>query len=66
MGHLINQIINFPDISRKLYSNGRTGDYINTCYLCHKLFIGHKHDYTCPDCENPGSELNKAGEREND
>lgn len=58
--------LRFNTIQTKVYSDGLKGEYLNTCRLCSKHFLGYKWDRTCPDCATPaGSELNKAGEREN-
>ena len=56
--------LKFKDMQTKVYPNGRKGEYFCYCHVCKKQFIGHKWDGICPDCENPGSELNIAGQRE--
>lgn len=54
----------FLDIPTKTYSDGYVGTYFCSCH-CGKNFIGHKHDYICPDCSTKaGEEFKKIAEEE--
>ena len=59
-------INNFRNYKVKVYPDGKTGQYMNKCCQCDKVFIGYKNDSTCGDCAMPiGSEINLIGEKEN-
>ncbi len=44
--------INWKAMKTKVYSDGKSGQYICECFVCHNHFIGDKRDLVCVDCED--------------